>query len=191
MPRAVLVLVMLACTTAHADLRGAIAVHGSARAYKSSASGEPHRGWGPGVAVQITESNKPTVHGVHLGWHVYDEDNDNGRAHTRFLLLQAHYYVEHRTGRIALGAGIGLDLFHGKHYSIDGNPSYTSKNVLLSANAQLAIEALETAGGTRFGVAVGAGAFPLIDVLGIISGGEADTNWRGGTVSLGVYWQPP
>ncbi len=175
---------------ARAEVRVGAAVHGTARTYQNSVSDEAHHGFGPGVSLDIMQSPRNVAHGFHFGLFGYDEDHNNEQAHSRVMAMQLHYYIEHAFQGGAVGAGIGLDEVWRRHFDVTGNYSYTDSNTLLSMNVQLALDLHTTANGSKLGLLAGFAVFPLVDVLGIVSGGEANVNWRGVSASLGVFWQP-
>jgi hypothetical protein len=166
-------------------------VHGTLRTYDNSfGDPDPHHGLGPGLSFDAVQSHHTVAQGIHLGWHLYDEDHNNGQAYTRLQVVQVHYYVEREWDGGAAGFGIGLDEVFQANYSIDGAYSYSNRDTMIGVNAQLALDVLTLRDDSRLGVLVGVGVFPLIDVLPLLTGGDADVGWRGITASLGVFWQP-
>jgi hypothetical protein len=184
----VICLVLAASPLAHAELRAALSLHGTLRTYDHSLGDDDHDGLGPGVSVQLLRAHLTYAHGLYAGWHTYREDRD-GDAYTRFHVFQAHYFIEHKFDAGALGAGLGLDFVRQRHYSTDGAFSYSDGDTLLSLNVQLALDIVTLERGDKLGFVAGFGIFPLVDVLEVISGGEADVNWRGVTASAGLFWQ--
>jgi hypothetical protein len=182
-----LVLCLLLATSgaARAEVRGTLSLHGTARTYNHS-FGEPedHDGFGPGLAVQLLRAHPDYAHGLFVAWHTYREGTG-----ARFQIVQAHYFIERRFEAGALGAGIGLDYAHARHYSSDGAYSYSDSDTMLAVNVQLAIDLVTFESGDKLGFVAGFGVFPLLDVLPVLTNGEVDVGWRAFTGSAGVFWQ--
>jgi hypothetical protein len=185
-----LLVVAALCQAAAADFRVAGAVHGTVRSYDYPTGGPSSRhGFGPGLAFDLLTRASPSgvAFGAHLGWNIYNQDEDNLAAHAWYQLFQFHMFVEKRFSGGAIGFGGGVDFVHERHYSIDGNYSYSNKHMMIAINAQLVIDVLNTRSGT-LGVVAGIGLYPLIDLIGILSG-EPDVEWRSITGSLGASYQ--
>lgn len=127
------------------------------------------------------------AYGVHLGWTTWDEDDNNMDAHERYQLLQLHGFIEKRFSAGAIGAGLGFDLANERAYDVDGSYSYSNWHTMIGLDVQLVIDVVKTRSG-KLGVVAGFGVFPLIDISGLLSGGEAELGWRGVTGSLGVSY---
>lgn len=186
-------LLLLLCSVpglASAEVRIGASVHGSARTYQNSVSDDSHHGLGPGLSIDLMQSPRNVGHGFHFGLFGYDEDHNNEQAHSRITVMQLHYYIEHAFEGGAVGAGLGLDEVWRRHYDVTGAHSYTDSNTMVSMNVQLALNLHTTGNGSKLGVLAGFAVFPLVDVLEIVSGGEADVGWRGVSASLGLFWQP-
>jgi hypothetical protein len=175
---------------ARAEVRIGASLHGTARTYHNSVSDESHRGLGPGLSLDLMQSPRNVGHGFHFGLFGYDEDHNNEQAHSRIGVMQLHYYLEHAFQGGAVGAGIGFDHVSRRHYDVTGAYSYTDSDTFVAMNVQLALDVHTTANGSKLGVVAGFAVFPLVDVVGIISGGEGGVNWRGVSASLGLFWQP-
>ncbi|HSD86855.1 MAG TPA: hypothetical protein VLB44_05050 [Kofleriaceae bacterium] len=146
--------VSLASGRAVADVRMGASLHGTLRTY-TSYGGDSYSGFGPGLSLDAVQSHRKFAQGIHVGWHTYDEDLNNAKAHTRFQVIQVHYYVERQFEGGSLGFGVGLDEALAKNYSTDGAYSYSDHDTLIGVNLQLALDVLTTADSGRFGVLTG------------------------------------
>ena len=93
--------------TSTADVRVAASVQASNRSYLHAVGDDPHKGVGPGLAVDFLtrRPGSDVAFGVHLAWTTWDEDSHNRDAHERYQLLQLHGYAEYRFSRGAVGVG--------------------------------------------------------------------------------------
>jgi hypothetical protein len=119
--------------------------------------------------------------GVSATWVPYDPA---GNPAARLVLPQLHAMLEYRVGRLALAAGMGLDIFHAD-YDTMGAP--TARTILgFGANARLAIDVVTDEHGTFAAIA---------DVTTLPIGGIAIGDQWGGDrgltlVTLGVAFRP-
>ena len=176
--------------TSTADVRVAASVQASNRSYLHAVGDDPHKGVGPGLAVDFLtrRPGSDVAFGVHLAWTTWDEDSHNRDAHERYQLLQLHGYAEYRFSRGAVGVGAGFDVVNQRAYDVEGSYSYSNRDVMFGIDAQLALDVMPLASGT-LGAVIGFGLFPLIDVTEALSNGEADLGWRGITGSIGAAYR--
>lgn len=146
---------------------------------------------GVGLSVDwMADSGGFLTYGVRVGWRTWrvpvalqfaNGEMDDGSE--RVNVFSTRFFVEKRWTNVALGGGIGLD-----HSRNSDRASPHDSHTMVASNLQLAVDVAHTTSGA-VAVIAGVEMFPLIDILQLVSNGEADVGYRGLAATLGAAFR--